>query len=620
MQGMLFQVEALLQHIARRGDSSAAQRSLEVCACGLPLVASQILKPSSAEMGETRDLRGGGRGESGVAAAFFRVGAAALALEPTAGPLPVPRIQGGGQGGKEHAVESRSVLAELLSSLCEEAINTLEGGNSTMIDWADPMRCVMLKEAAKLWTGEAVSSILTSPSSSHERSSQSGHRHAPVIEIERRLRTCLASSSYEVRAAATKSVDRLLEGLLTRARSDGPAAYVVTAPGSRQPLPPVASSIIIRSASSNTPSRPSGMEEVSALLPSTVSAAMMPSSSLLGSGKAVTHLASLLLTDGLTSELCSRLGIALWGHLSGGRESTVKVQGRALRALSKLQEIEELLGGVSPRLGPARSLSAPAGEVKDEVGREADRIEMSRCLFDAARGDEARAAALQCLGRAFGRSLEHACGGPNGAAGEVDAKSSEEVQLAFYSFSRALGSAVSFLSDVSEMSHPDQSELCRRAAVASLSASGLLKLFDADLSTNASLATAEGSILDQCSLRCRAEKSALSSWLVVLKLLEDEDADVRASAAALAMRSFPRRGHGTACGRMPEPSPPGGLFVEVVLKRVVELLGWAASVGAAGGHGAWGALQALVVDPKEEIPALLQPEVSSHCDIGASCE
>ena len=531
-------------------------------------------------------------------------------------------------------MESRSVLAELLSSLCEEAINTLASGNSTMTDWADPMRCVMRKEAAKLWTGEAVSSILTSPSSSHERSSPSGHRHAPVVEIERRLRACLASSSYEVRAAATKSVDRLLEGLLTRARSDGPAAYVVTAPGGnqllppvasrtaqggRQPLPPVASSIII-SASSNTPSRPSGMEEVSALLPSTVSAAMMPSSSLLGSGKAVAQLASLLLTDGLTSELCSRLEIALWGHLSGGCESTVKVQGRALRALSKLQEIEELLGGVSSRLGSARSFSALAVEIKVEVGRESNRIEMSRCLFDAARGNEARAAALQCLGRAFGRSLEHACGGPNGrAAEEVDARSSEEVQLASHSLSYALGFAESFLSDVSEMSHPDQSELCRRAAVASLSASGLLKLFDADLSTNASLATAEGSMLDQCSLRCKAEKSALSSWLVVLKLLEDEDVDVRASAAALAMRSFPRRGHGTACGRMPQPSPPGGLFVEVVLKQVVELLGWAASVGAAG-QGAWGALQALVVDPKEGIPALLQPEVSSPCDIGASCE
>ena len=585
-----------------------------------------MLAPSSSTAAEGGGALGRGGG-SGVAAAFFRVGSAALELEPS-------RSAAGSCTPREAAVEkgyggqdqggSRSSLARLLSDACEReivAVSAAAGecsgaaGPPRTTDWAEPMRCVMLKEAARLWTREALfCSVLAGfppPASSSGRESHSDGRHSPVPEIERRLRTCLASSSYEVRAAAAKSVDGLFEELLAQ------ASCVVTG----GPPPPGSAG-----ASSNTPSRPSGLEEVSALLPSTVAAAAMPSSSSLGSGKAVSQLAFLLLSNRLAAELCSRLEIVLWGHLADGRESVAKVRGRALRVLSKLQAVEEAITRGGTGLDLKRDRRPAPSEGVEEVARgcrETDRIvDMSRRLLDDARGDEPRAAALQCLGRALGRGLQRICGAVAAAVEEEeDAMSAAGTSSA--SPPPLDDAAEVFLDSVSEMSHPDQSERCRAAAVASLAASGLLQLLDANHSAADRRVSGGSSRPDGSIVRLRAEALALRGWLIALRLLEDEDADVRDSAAALATRSSPPRGgsgpraqqQGTGAEEAGAHLRPvhGGLFVEVVLRQVVELLGRAASQRGAAGQSVREALQALVMDPEEELPALLQPTVSM-CD------
>ena len=623
-QGLLFQVEALLG-LAPRHGAAAAAASLHVFASHLQRLA-ECCGPSS-----QTSVGGGGMYSFGyivapasTAAAFFRASSAALSLSLVSGKPFLPLIH------------------EVISDACKRAIVSTQAGAVTQLnptnstDWGDPMRSIMLKEATRLWTGPLLLSASSGLLNSVENGSitdTSTPAAAPnamagvASELERRFAFCLASPSYDVRAAAVKVLDRLLEAILTEVSfystspSDEEATHGRPPPDAAAGLQQLPQQVAPRS--TNTPSRPSGLEEASALLlPETTTAAAAAGGGGSGVAAALVFARALLSGDnsspagGLQGgsaldrsatqtsplrHLCSHLLSLIWSHLVESREAVLKVKGRCLRVLSKLQSLETALGGVM-------KLLASDGSEDDRLHR----LGATRKLLEEARGVEPKAAALQCLGRAVARACTWGQRGA-GIAPQASLEAVEErIGGAF------LAELLEFVANVRRAAAPDQPEGSRAAAVDALASSGVLLW----------VPTAEGGLGRSPGL----QSACLDSWLVVLRLLEDEDADVRLRVAALAevsmVGSVSNGRHFQGSGGAGSPPPPEGAsldlggdvmvgdgvnspgkrFVEVVLRRVVGFIATEFGKGGSGGGGGGrAALQKLVVDLEEPIPDLLLP-------------
>jgi hypothetical protein len=101
------------------------------------------------------------------------------------------------------------------------------GTTSLLVDFDDAMRCVLLKEAARLWVGVSfVCSTVSAQDNNNEN--QSSDRNVLVevqniaeansgeLSLSRRLLVCLSSPSLEVRAGAAKAAAGLLGTLQAR--------------------------------------------------------------------------------------------------------------------------------------------------------------------------------------------------------------------------------------------------------------------------------------------------------------------------------------------------------------------------------------------------------------------
>ena len=505
-QGKLFQVEALLLQLARSsrgvgGGGAEAAAALKLCALHLPMAAATACSSGGA-----------------VAAAFLRASSAALSLTTTA-----PLVSAGAS-----ASSSVSGLAITLSRVCEATISSEQQRNegssigepvslmAIRTDWSDPMRCVMLKEAAKLWTGKALlctclaslppscGLTATAPLAKDEVDTVAAAM-AVAAEIERRLVACLASPSYDVRAAAVKSLDTLMDALQAEVAVAVMAVTLITAGphlgGSAGTAGSWAAVAELSSRSQNTPSRPSGLAEAAMLLPSSSAASQgIPAAAeMLASdgGRSASILASALVRSGAAAGLCERLQEVLWAHLIGGGSSgvgepTLKVQGRCLRAMAHLQAIADALP-------PVHGDGGGGGDGEGEEAALMGRLAAAQHLLDAARGVEPRAAALRCLGRALGRAR----------------RLQQQSQEGRLQLSVAEGK---FLASVSEFAMADQPEVSRGAAVGALASSGVLlapplpppPLLMQAVGPTAAYAPALGEAR-------RFRGSSLRAWLVVLK-------------------------------------------------------------------------------------------------------
>ncbi|GAX83456.1 hypothetical protein CEUSTIGMA_g10881.t1 [Chlamydomonas eustigma] len=523
----------------------------------------------------------------------------------------------------QEACASVSALANTAAEQCNRLIqSTSSDFVSTEVqqsnpDWSNPMHCSMLREAAQLLTQQSLSCKHLVGSCIQEDAHESTTLSSGVTDlgsdIVKRLTICLQSTSYDVRAAAVKSMLVLLTDLQA-------ASTQLTNIGSHQ---------------NPSPASP-------------------------------TSLASLLLPSGRSAELGMNLMSIMWTQAE--REPVLKVRSLCLEALSLLQVVTEPASSrtnVTLQQEGSSIVNVPAALIPwDSMLNSGldglhQKLAVMRRLLEQARGIEAQAAALYCLGRGLGTVLANALGsnhrvveeGTAVQGGSVNGGSSkgetitggvglgfmgskERVQpQSLQTLSNLESHLEAYARDIATFIRPEQPEQLRGAALESLAASHLLDVHPSLLycfQASESLGRSPSDEADDNKQQAAVGPGPnllLSVWLSVLQLLEDEDLDLRSRAAVVAQSSLShllnkqidcQKGFTSGQNSRREEllSEAGGVvdwevvtaggFVEVVIRQVLGLLHTV--MGCFGGQEA---LQQMILDPSQALPEDLTPSASN---------
>lgn len=142
-----------------------------------------------------------GHAPAAVALAYLRACKAALALmQPKDCAAHAQLVQGVAEQCAA-AVAATAAPPQPAASQQQPAVTAVTAGSFQATDFWDPMRSVMLKEAGRVWLGVGLecSALTGSPTAS-----DSAEVFAELLQ--QRLAACLASQSYDVRAAACKAL------------------------------------------------------------------------------------------------------------------------------------------------------------------------------------------------------------------------------------------------------------------------------------------------------------------------------------------------------------------------------------------------------------------------------
>ncbi|KAG1680341.1 hypothetical protein FOA52_015431 [Chlamydomonas sp. UWO 241] len=594
--GALLQLGALLTYnapppaTAHSGGASDAGRAalLALCAARLP--------------GVVAALCGGGAGGGGAACAAAALAAADSALAMAHTPAECCCLAGLAEAVSGACAAAVAATGSTLPSDCADGGDGDGGGLGAFADWADPGHSVMLKAAARTWGGHALvtSALAQLPSSSSsgedpadsadpalagsvppapaagspDAQAEGDAAAAACAELGSRLAACLASGSYDVRASVLKSLYPLLGALADAGGCSGGAR---SGDGSEEAGP---------GAGDNAPAA-RGASQASGSKPP------LPSMAALSDKCAVLARVLVRARGGkAVASLSLRLQAMLWDTVA--HEPTLKVRSRCMRALAQLHAASASLpqapavvpagGASSSGAGAACSGASSDGAADDEAGV-LSHLARVRALCDGARGVDAHAAALRCLGRALGSAVvpllassPPTCSG-GGGGGATSAGSGSNAERLRAALDPQLAR---FSAEIERAAGADQADAMRAAAADALGASGILHLAAAGNSIGGGGSGGGG--------------AALRGWLTALTLLQDEDADVRSDTAALCQRSAGAHGTQQLAG--------GGLFVEVVLRQVLRLL----RVSFGGDARSRSALRGLVADASEAPPELLVPQ------------
>lgn len=424
--GALLQLGALLTHASTARVGADAAALLALCEAALP----RLLQRCGARM---RDM--------GAAA-----GAAALSAANAA--LSVAR--------RPDQCAALRALSASAAEACARAVAAAASDATASTDWHDPMLSVLLKHAAHTWVGHALVTealcllvlpeaglrgpgaavgpmpqnqpdVAAAPIPPREpdagagpmlREGDEGAAERVCALLVSRLRACLGSASYDVRASALKALLPLLAALAAAAAaaaSAGVAHNGIHAGSSAAAAPPAS---------------PSGKPP-------------LPSAAALAHKCGTLALALLLRTregGGAVPQLAAQLQGLLWAHLAD--EPTLKVRGRCLRALALLQSAAGPLAQLQSATGPMVLLQSTAGPLAqlqpgraagsgdgvlvrpardtvhgtvrpacDAAGGDATaHLVRVRRLCERAAGVDARAAAMRCLGHALGTATAQLLG------------------------------------------------------------------------------------------------------------------------------------------------------------------------------------------------------------------